>query len=365
MNYSSMIGCDRNILLQQCRRLSISGISNSKNSSENNLDLFSDESDVSEKLGRLSIESGKQGENGLHDLLSWTDGGKHDYDWLLTPPGTPPVPSLDGNEPKSTPVAPRSFPSIRSISATKASRLSASSNAARPTRSSSATRLSVSSSQYSFNSNKSNSILNTSSTSVSSYIRSSTPTSRSSSITRPSTPSVRPKVSRSSTPCKVYPSPDMPSIEKPRPSQNSRPSTPISRPQVSANLNSIGSRSTSRPTTPTRRNPGLSISPVKGPSASEGRTLARQNLASVSRPSSPGLRVRPQSQPIVPPDFPLETPPNLQRTLLDGPPSAGRSRPGAALTLKGNTETTSSTALPRRQSPHGCPGKKCGTHWKR
>ncbi|KAL2557593.1 hypothetical protein Fot_02332 [Forsythia ovata] len=252
------------------------------------------------------------------------------------------------------PVAPRGSPSIRSISTTKASRLSASqsesSRPARPTRSSSATRPSVSSSQYSINSNKSNSILNTSSASVSSYIRSSTPTSRSSSITRPSTPSARPKVSRSSTPCKVHPAPNLPSIEKQRPSQNSRPSTPISRPQISANLNSIGGRSTSRPSTPTRRNPAPSLSPVTGPSTSGGRTLSRQNLASVSRPSSPSPRVRPQPQPIIPPDFPLETPANLRTTLPDRPPSAGRSRPGAALTLKGNTQTTSSTTLPRRQS---------------
>lgn len=33
------------------------------------------------KLGRLSIGSAKAALSGLDDLLSSTDGGKHDYDW--------------------------------------------------------------------------------------------------------------------------------------------------------------------------------------------------------------------------------------------------------------------------------------------
>ncbi|CAI9761117.1 unnamed protein product [Fraxinus pennsylvanica] len=77
--------------------------------------------DISEKLGRLSIELAKQGRSGLDDLLLSTDGGKHDYDWLLTPLGTPLVPPLDINESRSTLVAPRSSPSIRSTSTMKAS----------------------------------------------------------------------------------------------------------------------------------------------------------------------------------------------------------------------------------------------------
>ena len=36
---------------------------------------------VSVKLGRLSLGSAKVGKVGLDDLLSSTDGGKHDYDW--------------------------------------------------------------------------------------------------------------------------------------------------------------------------------------------------------------------------------------------------------------------------------------------
>ncbi|KAL0310100.1 UNVERIFIED_CONTAM: hypothetical protein Sradi_5952300 [Sesamum radiatum] len=335
-------------------------------SADDHLDLFSksrrslslassDDSDVSVKLGRLSIGSGKQGKSGLDDLLSSADGGKHDYDWLLTPPGTPLVPSSDGNESQSGLMAPRSGPLVRSISTTKASRLSVSqsenNHATKPTRSSSVTRPSVSSSQYSSYSNKSTSILNTSSASVSSYIRPSTPTNRSSSSTRPSTPSARP-ASRSTTPSKPRPALSTSSADKPRPSQNSRPSTPTSRPQISANLNSPSTRTTSRPSTPTRRNPTPSLAPVSGPSTPGGRTLTNgRSVASVSRPSSPGPRVRASPQPIVLPDFPLETPPNLRTTLPDRPLSAGRSRPGATLSGKGNIEPTPNTAtVPRRHS---------------
>ena len=38
---------------------------------------------VSVKLGRLSVGSAKVSRSGIDDLLSSTDGGKHDYDWLV------------------------------------------------------------------------------------------------------------------------------------------------------------------------------------------------------------------------------------------------------------------------------------------
>ncbi|CAA2968903.1 Hypothetical predicted protein [Olea europaea subsp. europaea] len=358
----SAIGDSRNFplapLSQHRRGLSLNGLSNFKNSANNNLDLFSknrhslplaasDNSDASVKLGRLSVGSAKQGKSGLDDLLSSTDGGgKHDYDWLLTPPGTPIVPSMDGNESQQASVAPRGS-SRFSVSQSE------SNHPKRPTRSSSVTRPSVTSSHFTMNSNKSTSILNTSSASVSSYIRPSTPTSRNSSITRPSTPTARSTASRPSTPSKPRASPSTSSSDKPRPSISSRPSTPTSRPQVPANLNSPAARSTSRPSTPTRRSPAPSISPASGPLASIGRAIPNgRNVASVSRPSSPIPRVRAPPQPIVLPDFSLETPPNLLTTLPDRPLSAGRSRPGLGLTVKGDVESTSaSTSLRRQQSP--------------
>ncbi|PHT30687.1 hypothetical protein CQW23_29719 [Capsicum baccatum] len=342
---------------QHRRGLSLNGASREP---DDNLDLFSksrrsvsvlspDESDVSVKLGRLSIGSVKQLKSGLEDLLASTEGEKHDYDWLLTPPGTPLVPSSDGSETKPVSVALRGSSLVRSASTYKASRLSVShsesNTPARPTRSKSATRPSISSSQYSTYSNKSGSILNTSSASVSSYIRPSTPTSHSSSSARPSTPTSRATVSRPSTPSKARQA-----LNTSRPTQSSRPSTPTSRPQTSGNMNTPAARSTSRPSTPTRRTVTPSLSPASRSSTPAGRFVTNaRTTVSVSRPSSPSPQVRRPSQPIVPPDFSLETPPNLRTTLPDRPLSAGRSRPNPSVTTKGNAETPS-MANPRRQS---------------
>ncbi|KAF7825399.1 signaling mucin HKR1 [Senna tora] len=347
---------------QQHRRgHSFNGISKDP---DDNLDLFSknrrtlsvassdESSDVSAKLGRLSVGLAKLGRSGIDDLLSSTDGGKNDYDWLLTPPGTPVFPSEAESQP--TLVPPRSS-SVRSTSTTKASRLSVSqseNNQPRAARSSSVTRSSISSSQYnSYSSNRSSSILNTSSASVSSYTRPSSPITRSSSAARPSTPSSsRPASSRSSTPSRARSVSTTSSLDKSRPSQtSSRPSTPSSRPHIPANLHSpsaSSARSLSRPSTPTRRNSLPSLSPSPSTASLNGR-----NSAPTSRPSSPGPRTRVAPQPIVPPDFPLETPPNLRTTLPpDRPVSAGRSRPGATSSSKANSETQASNSIPRRQS---------------
>lgn len=92
------------------------------------------------------------------------------------------------------------------------------------------------------------------------------------------------------------------------------------------------------------------MSPASGPPNLVGRSLqSGRTVASTSRPSSPSPRVRPTQQPIVMLDFPLETPPNLRTTLPDRPLSAGRSRPGVTVTLKGNVENSGTANLPRRQ----------------
>ncbi|MBA0585048.1 hypothetical protein Gorai_015839, partial [Gossypium raimondii] len=229
----------------------------------------------------------------------------------------------------------------------------------RPARSSSVTRSSVSS--YSnYSSNRGTSILNTSSASVSSYTRPSSPITRSSytrpsspitrspSTARPSAPSPR-STSLPSTPAKIRSSPNGSYIDKSWPSQSLRPSTPTSRPQIHANLNSTAVRSNSRPSTPTPLNPMLSSE--AGASPSTGRTVSNGHSAGpASRPRSPGPRVRPSQQPVVPPDFPLGTPANLRTTLPDRPVSAGRSRPVSSVTMKANQDTTSSVNTPRRHS---------------
>ncbi|GAB2300790.1 hypothetical protein Dimus_034826 [Dionaea muscipula] len=354
---------------QHRRGHSLTGISRDPGE---NLDLFSrsrrtvslassDESDVSLKLGRISVGSAKVARNTADDLLASTDGEKHDYDWLLTPPETPlfpSEPSSEGNEFQSNIAVPRSSTVGRSATTTttiKPSRPSSThseiSSSSRPVRSSSLTRSSFSYTQNNgYSSSRSSSILNTSSASVSSYIKPSSPINRSSSAARPSTPSTRPTASRSSTPSKSRSVPTLSSADKPRPSQSSRPSTPSSRPQLPGNTSSQSSLYGSRSSTPTRRATIPGTSSTCNLLASAARVLSNaRNQNSVSCSSSPSPRVRSQ-QPVIPPDFPLETPPNLRTTLPDRPLSAGRSRPGVSVTGKANTENPSSMTLPRRPS---------------
>ncbi|XP_077239297.1 uncharacterized protein LOC143880305 [Tasmannia lanceolata] len=343
---------------QHRRGRSLTGISAER---DENLDLFSRnrrilpvavpsvESDASMKLGRLSV---KLSRSGLDDPFSSGDGGKHDYDWLLTPPGTPPFSSTHATESQPSPTAPRSTSSVRSVSTTKASRFSTTQSennySPRPARSSSVTRPSISNTHYTHSSNcNKTSILNTSTASITSY-RPSTPVTRSPlpSSARSSTPTTRPNSVRSSTPAKTRPAATS-SGDRIRPSPNPRPSTPTARPQTPANLNSPSARSNSRPSTPTRRNPIPASTPIPGRSSSVGRAPPRKPTVA-SRPSSPGPRARRPQQPIVLTDIPV--PPNLRTTLQDRPLSAGRTRPGSSLTVRANSEPTGPVNPPRRQS---------------
>ncbi|XP_026457177.1 sialidase-like isoform X2 [Papaver somniferum] len=319
-------------------------IFNSYSSHESDSSTSAAAAAVSMKLGRLSVASVKLSSrddlfnnNNNHD-----DGeaGKHDYDWLLTPPGTPLVSSSDANEPPS---APRRTASVRSASTTKPSRLSVAQpeNISRHTRSSSVTRSSISTTSFSAN-KSSGSILNTSSQSVTSISR----PSRSSlppSSARPSPPTSRPSTpgARPSTPSRSRTITTTTTVAKPQTPQNSRPSTPTSRTQISTNSNTIAARSNSRPSTPTRRNAAPGPPQVRGRSASVGPPLTNSRSSSVaSRGSSPAPRTRTMHQPIVPPDFPLDTPPNLRTTMPDRPVSAGRSRPGTGLAASRKVEAS-------------------------
>ncbi|GMH10055.1 hypothetical protein Nepgr_011896 [Nepenthes gracilis] len=343
---------------QHRRAKSLTGI---RRESDENLDLFSmsrrsvslassHESDVALKLGKISVGSAKVARSGLEDLLASNDGGKHDYDWLLTPPETPLFPSSVGNECQPTIAVPKSGTFVRAGSTTKASTPSVkhfeSNLSSRPARSSSLTRSSISSTQNSsYFSSRSSSILNTSSASVSSYIRPSSSITRSPSSARPSSPSPRTTTSRPSTPSKSRSSPTLSSTDKPRASQSSRPSTPTSRSHVPSNLTSQGSLSNSRPSTPARRNTTPMSSAASNLVASTMHVLPNgRNQTSASRPSSPSPRVL-SKQPVIPPDFPLDAPPNLRTTLPDRPVSAGRSRPA-----KVNIESQGSVNFPRRPS---------------
>lgn len=93
----------------------------------------------------------------------------------------------------------------------------------------------------------------------------------------------------------------------------------------------------------------VASSPSSNYTASTGRVLSGGRSQSIaSHPRSPGPRIQPQ-QPVVPPDFSLDKPPNLRTSLpSDRPVSAGRSRPGA--TAKVKMESPSPVNLLRRPS---------------
>ncbi|KAM3333348.1 hypothetical protein ACQJBY_028435 [Aegilops geniculata] len=341
----------------------------------------------------------------MEELLG-TEIGKHDYDWLLTPPGTPRAPALEVAE-KAPPSNVPKRTVTRSSSTTRASRLSVhetenghSAAPNRPVRS------------MSRPSNRS-SVLTPSISSVSS--RPTTPTKSTSTLpsSKPSAPASRPVAARSSTPVKTRP----PTPVKTRPStpvkncpygsgsmanstsvktmsaQNSRSSTPTSRPRsVSSSSSSTApsvshpssssgripaivrtssssstasvTRSSSRSSTPTRQPvmrpsaPSIARSPSVGrisgsnnltssgrSAASRGRMSAPSSAPS-SRPSSPNTRPRAPVRPLDIPDFPSDTPPNLRTKVPERPLSAGRARPGIGLGTRSTLNAEPVTSAP-------------------
>ncbi|XP_065018443.1 uncharacterized protein LOC103994037 isoform X1 [Musa acuminata AAA Group] len=268
---------------------------------------------------------------GIDDFLN-SDSEKNDYDWLLTPPGTPLFPSLD-TESKRSPVGSTGTPKARPT--VLKSRLA---NSPDPSRSTLAPRQPASSSGL-------NSAIGTRRPSSSggpthSSSRPATPTGRStlpaaSKPTRPSTPP-----SRTTLPSK--------SLAPPRSSTPVRSSTPTSRPSVP-----VVSKPSSRSATPTRR-PSVpsTVSSSSAPSSrSSSVTKSGPTISKSSVPphgSSPTIKPRPL-KPTDIPGFSLDAPPNLRTTLPERPSSASRGRPGAPSSRSSSVEP-GPNIRPRRQS---------------
>ncbi|KAH9767044.1 hypothetical protein KPL71_011143 [Citrus sinensis] len=344
---------------------------------------------------------------GADDFLN-SDNDKNDYDWLLTPPGTPLFPSLEMESQKSvmsqigTPklADPQPEPPVRSnlasrqpasspglnISSTGVRRpsssggpgsrpstptgrstLTASSKpsrsptpTSRPTLSStkpalSSTRPAVSTTKPTLSTSKAT--LSATKSSISALkptVSASKPTVSASKPTVParsSTPSR--STARSSTPSRSTARSSTPSRSTARSSTPSRStarsSTPTSRPS------SIPpSKSTSRASTPTRRPstpssaPSVSAPPVKSsPSATKPALTTSKNLVS-SHGTSPTVKSRPWN-PSKMPGFSLDAPPNLRTSVPERPLSATRGRPGAPSPRSSSVEPVSN-GRPRRQS---------------
>ncbi|KAJ7556889.1 hypothetical protein O6H91_05G103200 [Diphasiastrum complanatum] len=287
-----------------------------------------------------------------NDLLT-SESGKHDYDWLLTPPGTPLFPSLDHEKPNPTRFH-QNLPTLLG-SSTKASRLASglSHSSSKVVRSIASPRQPSSPSSISMMNGIS--VIRSSfapMSTVSPGSRPSTPSRRPSTPTptRPSTPTARPSspmkkpltpTARPSTPT------TRPSTPSARPSTpTARPSTPTARPSIPSTRSSIpstrSSTPTARPCTPTVRSSAQASRPTtptlrRTPTSSVGSSVKAKpspcllNGSPNIRPSSPSRKIQPML-PAMPGLF-SDPPPNLRTTLPQRSSSTSRgasvsSRPG-------------------------------------
>ncbi|XP_021888631.1 zonadhesin-like isoform X2 [Carica papaya] len=296
----------------------------------------------------------------------YSENEKSDYDWLLTPPGTPLFPSLERESLKtlmSQLEVPNARPTVlksrlanfqeelvsRGKIAPKHSTLPSGLNS-----SSSGTRRPSSSCGLKSASRPATPTGRATLPATTKPSRPSTPTSR---ATLPSTKTATPAV-RSSTPTRSRARSSTPTA---RPSVPARSSTPTSRPSVPVRSSTPTSRSslpapksTSRSATPTRRTATQSSTPTVSIPASDQSSLVSKssptalNKVAPSRGTSPTVKSRPW-KPSEMPGFSLEAPPNLRTSVPDRPASASRGRPGASSARSSSVEA-GTNGRPRRQS---------------
>ncbi|XP_042028024.1 uncharacterized serine-rich protein C215.13-like isoform X2 [Salvia splendens] len=300
-----------------------------------------------------------------------SENDKNDYDWLLTPPGTPLFSSLE-MEGQKTVMSQLGTPKARPTALKSRLANAQSEHAARSNLSS---RQQVSSPG-----------LNTSTAGLR------RPTSSGGPGSRPGTPTGRPTVSsisrstltstsnraalnasvritsnptskmstttskpsRSSTPT------SRPTLSSAKPTGPPRSSTPTGRSTIrsstpTSSVSLPASRSTSRASTPTRRPTASSATKTPAVSSKSPTTSSVAKPVSTAsknpmqaRSNSPTVRPRPW-KPSEMPGFSLDVPPNLRTSLSDRPPSATRGRPGAPSSRSSSIEPPSNGRI-RRQS---------------
>ncbi|CAK9192354.1 unnamed protein product [Sphagnum troendelagicum] len=252
------------------------------------------------KLGGLSdsITAAQIQRKGVGADLLNSDVNKNDYDWLLTPPGTPLFPSLDLDSPAYNPAS------------SKLVRVSNPSPTRRPSTPQNGHR----------------------------NLAQGTPTSSGFHSVRPSTPT------RSSlTSASKYPRPSTPTRQsaptggRPSTTALNRPSTPTGRPSTPTLHRSSSSSTSTQPVSTRVTNRGNNPSPTRSTASSgtsRGISPARSQYqgSSPARGSSPAPSMRrpssPRAHPIIIPDgLSSEIPPNL-RTTSDRPSSAHRRHAG-------------------------------------
>ncbi|XP_022880082.1 mucin-5AC-like isoform X2 [Olea europaea var. sylvestris] len=336
---------------------------------------------------------------GADEFLN-SDGEKNDYEWLLTPPGTPLFPSLEMESQKSAPkfhspvlksrlansqpeLASRSHllsrqpaSSLRLNTSTGGLRRPSSSGGpgsraatptGRPTLSStSRSSLTPASDKSTLTTaSKLTSIMSSKVTSTTSSkpSRSATPTSRASlpsakhtvpprsatPTSRATLPSAKPTVPpRSATPTSRA------TLPSAKPTVPPRSSTPTTRSTIRSSTPTTtqslpAPKSTSRASTPTRRT-SVSSAPFKSPTSSSViksvTSTAKNPVPTVS--NSPTTKPKPW-KPSDMPGFSLDAPSNLRTSLSDRPASVTRGRTGAPSSRSSSIEPLSNGRV-RRQS---------------
>ncbi|KAB1217750.1 hypothetical protein CJ030_MR3G014840 [Morella rubra] len=295
---------------------------------------------------------------GADDFLN-SESDKNDYDWLLTPPGTPLFPSLEMESqktimsqigtPKARPTMLKSRLANLQPEHTARSNLASKQVASSPGSNASGAGTRRPSSSGGPGSRPATPTGRPTLTSASKPSRSSTPTARATlpsikssvSTTKPTVP-----VAKSTVPAAKLTVPARSSTPLSR--STTRSSTPTARPTLPP------SKPTSRAATPTRRSsapssaPSVSAPPSKSSSSISKPVPVTSRNPAPSRGTSPTVKSRPW-KPSEMPGFSLDAPPNLRTSVPERPLSATRGRPGQPSSRSSSIDS-GSNVRPRRQS---------------
>ncbi|CAH2074575.1 unnamed protein product, partial [Thlaspi arvense] len=287
------------------------------------------------------------------DNFLYSESEKSDYDWLVTPPGSPSKSQIDAN-----PMALESqLEKCREEDRDNKSSRNQTIGLKRPSSSNSSRSTSRPSTPV------------TRSTTPTSRAARATLTSSSTSSSRPSTPARRPSTSGTSrTATSTAARAPLTSFSTSSARSTSRPCTPTRRPSSSgtsrANLatartttgtgtgtgTATSTRSNTRPMSSPSTRPGLrSSTPTRRPPTPTGSSTVLRSKPTKPAPS-PTLRSRPW-EPYEMPGFSLEAPSNLRTTLRDRPQTASSSRTKAFGASSSRSRSSSiESATERRQS---------------
>ncbi|KAM7491927.1 hypothetical protein LguiA_034848 [Lonicera macranthoides] len=325
--------------------------------------------------------------NGADDFLN-SENDKNDYEWLLTPPGTPLFPSLERESPKtvrSQDGSPKAHPTaLKSRLANSQPAATARNNLGprrspgsspplnnsstvtrRPSSSGGPGSRSITPSMHAaltkskstpkptpspaHKSSPSTTPKPTTSTECRPRpVRSSTPTPRSA---MPSAKSTLPARSSTPTPRSTMPSSTKSTLparsSTPSVRSSARSSTPIARPSVPVSKPTVRAPTPIRRPTPLSTATNTSAPPIRSPSGPKSvYSMARNSVPSPA--SSPKVKPRPW-KPSEMPGYSLDAPPNLRTSLPERPLSATRGRAGAPSARSSSVEPFSNGRM-RRQS---------------